>query len=56
VVTEPYFMNQAETLTRLLAGDYAGERPVAGRPRISIYREYADCVAEGLVDSYRSGR
>lgn len=56
VVTEPYFMNQAETLTRLLAGDYPGERLVAGRLRISIYREYADCVAEGLGDSYRSRR
>lgn len=53
VVTEPYFMNQAETLTRLLAGDYLGQRLVAGRYRISIYREYADCVAEGLVDAYR---
>ncbi len=53
VVTEPYFMNQAETLARLLAGDYPGERRVAGRLRVSIYREYADCVAEGLVDAYR---
>ncbi len=56
VVTEPYFMNQAETLARLLAGDYAGERRVAGRFRVSIYREYADCVAEGLVDAYRPAR
>jgi N-acetylmuramoyl-L-alanine amidase len=53
VVTEPYFMNQAETLARLLEGDYVGERRVAGRYRGSIYREYADCVAEGLVDAYR---
>lgn len=52
VVTEPYFMNQAETLTRLLAGDYEGERVVAGRPRVSIYREYADCVVGGLSDAY----
>ncbi len=56
VVTEPYFMNQAETLTRLLAGDYVGERLVAGRMRASIYREYADSVAEGLDDSYGSGK
>lgn len=52
VVTEPYFMNQAETLARLLAGDYPGKRPVDGRLRVSIYREYANCVAAGLVDSY----
>ena len=56
VVTEPYFMNQAETLTRLLAGDYSGRRFVAGKLQISIYREYAECVAAGLVDSYRPAR
>jgi N-acetylmuramoyl-L-alanine amidase len=53
VVTEPYIMNQDETLRRLLAGDYLGQRKVAGKYRISIYREYADCVAEGLIDAYR---
>jgi hypothetical protein len=52
VVTEPYLMNQADTLARLVAGDYAGERMVAGRPRRSIFREYADCVAEGMVEAY----
>jgi hypothetical protein len=56
VVTEPYFMNQAETLARLVAGDYAGERMVAGKLRVSIYREYADCVAAGLRDSYQAAR
>jgi hypothetical protein len=52
VVTEPYFMNQPETLQRLLAGDYEGTRFVAGRNRISIYREYADAVVQGLLDAY----
>lgn len=56
VVTEPYFMNQADTLTRLMAGDYPGERVVAGKPRVSIFREYAECVAAGLRDCYRDGR
>jgi len=56
VVTEPYFMNQPETLARLLAGDYDGERLVAGKPRPSIFREYARCVAEGLVAAYSRGR
>lgn len=54
VVTEPYFMNQPETLLRLLGGDYPGRRLVAGRYRVSIYREYADSVAAGLVDAYRA--
>jgi N-acetylmuramoyl-L-alanine amidase len=53
VVTEPYFMNESTTLQRLLAGDYPGTRIVAGQARVSIYREYADCVAAGLVDAIR---
>jgi N-acetylmuramoyl-L-alanine amidase len=52
VVTEPYFMNQPETLARLLAGDFSGRRVVAGKPRVSIFREYADCVASGIVEAY----
>jgi hypothetical protein len=52
VVTEPYFMNQADTLVRLLAGDFPGEKPVAGKPRTSIYREYVECVVEGILDAY----
>ena len=47
VVTEPYFMNQPETLARLLAGDYPGKRRVAGKLRASIFREYAGCVVAG---------
>jgi hypothetical protein len=52
VVTEPYFMNQPDTLQRLLAGDFPGRRVVAGRLRDSIYREYADCVASGVLEAY----
>jgi hypothetical protein len=52
VVTEPYFMNQPETLARLLAGDYPGERPIAGKLRASIFREYAGCVTAGIIAAY----
>ena len=52
VVTEPYLMNEAETLARLVAGDYEGERMVGGALRRSIFREYADCVAEGILAAY----
>ena len=54
IVTEPYFMNQAETIQRLLAGDFPGQRVIAGRFRVSIYREYAGAVAAGIVDAYRA--
>ena len=56
VVTEPYFMNERVTLQRLLAGDYNGIRLEAGRERASIFREYANCVAAGLVDAYAGNR
>ncbi len=56
VVTEPYFMNQPETLARLLAGDFAGERLLAGKMRVSIYREYADSVAAGLIEAYQGAQ
>ncbi len=52
VVTEPYFMNQEETLLRLITGDYEETRLIAGKERISIYREYANAVADGLVEAY----
>lgn len=53
IVTEPYFMNQPITIARLLAGDYEGRKTIAGAPRGSIFREYADCVAEGILEAYR---
>ena len=52
VCTEPYFMNNKEVYQRLLAGDYDGQRMFDGKSYGSIFREYADCVAQGLVKAY----
>jgi N-acetylmuramoyl-L-alanine amidase len=52
VCTEPYFMNNRVVYQRLLAGDYQGLRTFNGKPYGSIFREYADCVAQGLVKAY----
>jgi len=52
VCTEPYFMNNHVVYQRLLAGDYDGTRTFEGKPYTSIFREYADCVAQGLVKAY----
>jgi len=52
VCTEPYFMNNRVVYQRLLAGDYDGTRNFSGKPYTSIFREYADCVAQGLVKAY----
>jgi hypothetical protein len=52
VCTEPYFMNNRVAYQRLLAGDYDGVRSFNGKLYGSIFREYADCVAQGLVRAY----
>jgi len=52
VCTEPYFMNNKTVYQRLLAGDYDGQRTFDGKRYASIFREYADCVAQGLVKAY----
>jgi hypothetical protein len=52
VCTEPYFMNNKIVYQRLLAGDYEGQRVFDGKSYGSIFREYADCVAQGLVKAY----
>jgi len=50
---EPYVMNSHEVYQRVQAGDYQGMPVVAGKPRKSIYREYADAVVDGLLEYYR---
>jgi N-acetylmuramoyl-L-alanine amidase len=52
VCTEPYFMNNKTVYQRLLAGDYDGQRSFDGKSYGSIFREYADCVTQGLVKAY----
>ena len=49
---EPYVMNSKPVWLRVQAGDYEGEIMLAGALRRSIYREYADAVAEGLRAYY----
>ena len=50
---EPYVMNSKEVYERIQAGDYTGLPVVAGEPRKSIYREYADAVVDGLLEYYQ---
>lgn len=56
VFTEPYVMNNQEIFDRLQAGNYEGIREIAGKQRLSIFREYAQGVAEGLAEAFRAGR
>jgi hypothetical protein len=56
VFLEPYVMNNSDVYERVKTGDYKGERVVAGKKRLSIYREYAKGVAEGLRAYYSEER
>ena len=53
---EPYVMNSTADHARIQAGDYEGLREISGKPRPSIFREYADALALGLERHYRAGR
>ena len=52
VYCEPYVMNSRAVFKRVQLGDYPGFRNVGGARLPSIYREYADAVAQGLADYY----
>jgi hypothetical protein len=56
IYIEPYVMNSQLVFDRVQAGDYEGEREIDGAMRKSIYREYADAVADGLVSYYTAAR
>jgi N-acetylmuramoyl-L-alanine amidase len=56
VYCEPYVMNSKDLFARIEAGDYEGTRKISGVERKSIFREYADSVADGLVEYYSKAR
>ncbi|MEA3211129.1 MAG: hypothetical protein QOE70_4186 [Chthoniobacter sp.] len=56
IFLEPYVMNSEEVWARVQAGEYEGERLVAGVVRKNLYREYADAVAEGLRAYFTEAR
>jgi len=56
IFLEPYFMNNRTVYARIQAGDYDGIRAVDGSEHPSIFREYADAVAAGVIDFYTRRR
>jgi hypothetical protein len=48
VFLEPYYQNNRLVYQRIQLGDYEGLRDVNGTAMKSIFREYADAVADGL--------
>jgi len=56
VYCEPYVMNSKDGFARIQAGDYEGVKEINGLTRKSIFREYADSVADGLAEYYSKAR
>lgn len=52
LILEPFYMNNAWTAERLAAGDYDGVKNLAGGSYRSIFREYADAVADAIIQVY----
>ena len=52
VFCEPYFMNQRETVERLLAGDYDGVQTFNKKEFPSIFQEYAGALVDGILEVY----
>jgi N-acetylmuramoyl-L-alanine amidase len=56
IYMEPYVMNSSQDYARIQAGDYDGVKEIEGQLRPSIFREYADALAEGLRRHYSANR
>ncbi len=56
IYMEPYVMNSTVDYARIQAGDFEGVREIGGELRPSIFREYADALAEGLRRHYAAHR
>ena len=56
IYTEPYAMNNPLTARRMVVGDYPGTKVFNGKRYRSIYRDYADSVAEGIRLYYLNNR
>lgn len=55
IYAEPYVMNSNSAFNRIQMGDYQGTKRVGDAMRKSIFREYADAIADGVL-AYYSGR
>ena len=56
IFMEPYVMNSTIDHARIQAGDYEGLREINGKKQASIFREYADAVAQGMKKHYALAR
>jgi hypothetical protein len=52
VYLEPYYQNNRLVYQRIQMGDYPATRDIEGKPYPSIFREYANAVANALISFY----
>ena len=52
IYCEPYVMNSQTVFDRVQLGDYSGVKTIEGVERKSLYREYADAVADGVAQYF----
>lgn len=53
IFLEAYVMNHPETIARIQAGDFSGRRNIAGREFSSLYEDYAEGIAMGILEYFR---
>ena len=56
IYCEPYVMNSQVVFDRVQLGDYDGVKSIGGVERKSLYREYADAVADGVAEYFAEKR
>lgn len=54
VFVEGPFMNDREIYKRFIAGDYDGEKEIGGKKVRSITREFAEIIANGVIEHYKN--
>lgn len=56
VFIEGPYMNDRTMFYRLIEGDYDGERTIRGKKYRSIFREFAETLAEGIIEYYKENQ
>ncbi|MEM6884437.1 MAG: hypothetical protein AAF571_05345 [Verrucomicrobiota bacterium] len=56
IFAEGAYMNDYDTFYRIQAGDYEGLKKIRGKEYPSLFREFADAMAGGLIKHYRKKR
>ena len=56
IFAEGAYMNDFDTFYRIQAGDYAGLKTIRGKEYPSLFREFADAMAGGIIKHYRQKR